>query len=130
MRDHCQAFAAVSVAGVNVIASINAATVHVHLGAVGEGIFDGIGIKILIDVRSAIGVDFVVTSAQRLCLDRPGVLHPAKVIDMMNVKVIETAAAGPEETMEVPNLPKQLTGIAGPLGRECGSDRPVHSVTA
>src|SRR5439155_7755642 len=118
VRDDREAFGAMSIARVHIVAPVDAASVHVHLGAVSEGVFDGISIKILIDVRSALGADLVVAPAEGLRFDRPRILHPAEMINVMDVKIIETAAAGPEEAMEVPNLPEQFTRITGPLRRE------------
>src|SRR5262249_1197735 len=100
------ALAAVSVAGVNVITAIHAATIHRHFPAVGECVFDRIGIEILVDVGFAVGIVAIVASTQRLRFNGPRVLHPAEVVDMMNVKVAEASTAGPKETVEVPNLPK------------------------
>ena len=50
--DDGHAFAAVGVAGVDVVAAVHAAAVHGHLGAVGEGVFDGVGVEVLVDVRA------------------------------------------------------------------------------
>ena len=58
------------------------------------------------------------TPAQGLGFHRPGILHPAEMIDVMDVKIAETTAAGPEETMKILNLPQQLAGLAWPLRRK------------
>ena len=47
-------------------------------------------------------------SAQRLGLDRPLVFHPSKMIDVVDVKVVEAAAAGPDEAVEARHLPEQF----------------------
>src|SRR5207249_6394168 len=82
------------------------------------------------DVRLSFGIQFVMSPAQRLRLYRPGVLHPAKVIDMVNVEVAVAAAAGPKKTVKSLNLPQQLARLAGPFGGEGGSHRAVHSIAA
>ena len=65
-------------------------------------------------------------SAEGLGLDRPGVLHPAEMVDVVDVEVAEAAAAGPEEAVEVLDLPEQLAGVAGPFGGE-GRTRPARA---
>src|SRR5436190_11426718 len=69
-------------------------------------------------------------SAERLRFDRPIVLHPAEMVNVMDVEVIEASSAGPKETVEIPNLPKQLVWLARPLGCERRARRPMHPVTA
>src|SRR5438046_518675 len=69
-------------------------------------------------------------SAEGLGFDGPGVFHPAKVINMMDVEVAETAAAGPEKTMEALNLPEQFRWRPRPLGGERGTERSVHAIPA
>ena len=69
-------------------------------------------------------------AAQRLGLDRPGVFHPTEMINVVDVKVAETPAAGPEEAVEALNLPKQFTRFAGPFLRERRAHRSMHPIAA
>ena len=101
-----------------------------ELGAVGEDVFDRVGVEVLVHVGCAVGTWSVMASAQGLGLDRPGVLHPAEVVDVVDVEVAEAAAAGPEEAVEALDLPEQFAGLAGPLGGEGRAERPVHAVAA
>src|SRR6478672_1393567 len=70
------------------------------------------------------------STAQCLRLHRPRIFHPAKMIDVMDVKIAVAAAASPKETMKLTNLPKQLARVARPFCRESVSHRPVHAITA
>ena len=119
------AFAAVGIRGINGNAAVVAPAIHDELGAVGEGVFNRVVVEVLVHVIAAI-----MAAAQRLGLDRPGVLHPAEMIDVVDVKVAVAPAAGPEEAVEVLNLPEQFTRFARPFFRERRSDRSVHSIAA
>ena len=106
------------------VAAVDATPVQEELRAVGERVFDRIRVEVLID-----GVPAIMAAAERLGLDRPGILHPAAVIDDVNVEVVEAPAAGPNEAVEASNLPQQLTRIARPFVRERRSHRPAHAVS-
>src|ERR1035441_6771383 len=69
-------------------------------------------------------------SAQGLRLDRPGVLHPAAMVNMVDVKIVETSAAGPDETVKALDLPEQFTGAARPLRGIRRAAGAVHPVAA
>src|SRR6186713_788459 len=92
------------------------AAIHDEFGIVGEGVLDRIAVEVLVDVLVAI-----VTAADGVRLDRPGILHPAAVINVMDVEVGKATPAGPEEAMEATNLPEQFAGFAGPALGERGS---------
>ena len=94
-------------------AARHAAPVHDELGFVGKRVFHGVGIEVLVDVVAAI-----MAAAQGLGLDRPGVLHPAAMVDDVDVEVAEAAAAGPEEAVEASDL------VVPPRGCRpaCGDD--------
>jgi len=102
------------VAGIMGMRPDHAATVHVQFCTVLEGVFDGIGIEVLIDPRLAIGAVAIMPSAKGLRADRPAIFHPAKMIDMMDVEVAVAAAAGPDKTVEPRVLPEQFTWLARP----------------
>src|ERR1051325_9521364 len=119
LGNYRHAFAAMGIAGVNVGAPVGAAPVHDELGAVGKGVFHRIRIEILIHPQLAIRVVAIMPAAQRLGLNRPRVFHPAEMIDVMDVEVAVTAAAGPEEAVETGNLPEQFARLAGPFLRKC-----------
>src|SRR5205823_2057693 len=94
------AFAAVSPAIVDGHGANHATAVHIHFRAVREGVFDRVGVEVLIDVIVAIRIFAVMTAADALGFDRPGAFHPAKLIDVVNVEVAVAAAGGPEEAVE------------------------------
>src|SRR5947208_2244378 len=77
----------------------------------------------------ATGAGAVMPAAERLGANWPGILHPAQMVDVMNVEVVETAATGPKKTVEAPNLPKQFSRMARPLVRKRRRDRLMHAVT-
>src|SRR5207248_1091621 len=56
--------------------TLDAPAIEQQLSAVGEGVFDPIGIEILVDERLAIVVVAIVAAAHGLRLDRPAVFHP------------------------------------------------------
>src|ERR1017187_1703767 len=70
------------------------------------------------------------TSAQGLRLDRPGVFHPEAMVNVVDIKIVETPAAGPDETMKALDLPEQFAGAARPLRRIRRAARSVHPVAA
>ena len=100
LRNDCHSFAAVGITGVDVGTTGHAASVHVHFGAVGKSVFHRIRIKILIDVRVAIGALAIMASTQGLGFDWPGVLHHADVIDVVDVEIAEAPAAEPDEAVK------------------------------
>src|SRR5205814_760544 len=100
LRNDCHAFAAMRVTGVNVIASIDAASIHHELAAVSERVFHRVGVEILVHAQAAATALAIVPAAKRLGLDRPGVLHPAEMVNVVDVKVADAPAARPQETVE------------------------------
>src|SRR6185503_5572017 len=100
MRNDGHAFAAVSVAGVNVVTTIDAASIHHELAAIGECVFHRVRVEILVHAHATASDLSIMSPAERLGLDRPGVLHPAEMVDVMDIKVTETPAARPEEAVE------------------------------
>ena len=76
---------------------------HEELGPVGERVFDRVVVEILIDAVAAI-----VPAAGGVGLDRPGTLHPAEFVDVVDVEVAVAAAAGPEEAVEPLDLIHQV----------------------
>src|SRR5439155_18405643 len=72
LRDDRHAFAALREAVVSGLATHDAAPVHDELAAVGEGVFHGVVVEVLVHVITAI-----MAAAQRLGLDRRRVLLPA-----------------------------------------------------
>ena len=56
-------------------------------------------------------------AAQRLGLHRPLVFHPSQMVDDVDIKIVEAAAAGPDEAVEALDLVKQVADAAG-LGSE------------
>ena len=80
---------------VNGFGAGDATAVHVHFGAVGKGVFDRVGIKVLVGVFDAVAVRFVMASAEALGFDGPGVFHPAEVVDVVDIEVAVGAAAEP-----------------------------------
>ena len=109
--DDRRALGAVGVAGELLVAAGDVPAFEEQLGAVGEGVLDRVGVEVLVDVVAA-----VVPAAGALGLDRPGVLHPAALVDVVDQEVAVAAAAGPEEAVELADLVQQLADVVG-LGR-------------
>ena len=89
-----------------------------ELGAVGIGVFDRVGVEVLVDRLAP-----VVAAAHRVGLDRPGALHPGTLVDLVNVVVAVHAAGGPEEAVEPPDLVEQLAQLRLIVGRAGGRVR-------
>ena len=70
------------------MATGHVASMEIHLRLVVEGIFNGIIIEILIYFISA-----VVPTSLSLCLDWPGILHPATLVDIVYEEVAERPSA-------------------------------------
>ena len=122
-------FGAVQVARIDLLASRDGPPVEIKLRAVGIRVFHRIGIEILIHVRDSFGALAVMAAAQRLGLDRPLVFHPSQMIDDVDIKVVEAAAAGPDEAVEALHLVEQI-GDPGRFGKRGEiSAGPVHPVT-
>src|SRR2546425_521625 len=77
-----------------------------------------------------IGILLVMPSAEGLGFDRPGVLHPAEVIHMVDVKIVVASTAGPDKAVKSLNLPEQLAGLSRPLCRKGRTLGSFHTVTA
>src|SRR5262245_30699170 len=107
------------------LATCDAASIHRELRAVVEGVFHRVTIKVLAHVIAAI-----VPSANRFGFDGPRVLHPAEVIDVVDVEIAEAATARPKEAVEARNLPEQFARFAGPFFRKRRSEHSLHSITA
>src|SRR5262245_32992526 len=105
--------------------SNHGAAVKEKLGAVSEGVLHLIHVEVLIDVVAA-----VMTSAHGVAFDWPRILHPAELVDLMDVKVIEQATAQPDEAVKAVNLKEQFAHVLFlhcPI-RESGSDGRVHAI--
>src|SRR4029079_7597187 len=72
----------------------------------------------------------VVTTAQRLGLHRPCVLHPAEVVDDVNVEIAVVPAAGPEETVEPLDLVHKFGHVMRSRQGLKEADRSLHAVAA
>jgi hypothetical protein len=97
-----------------VVAAGHGAAVEEELGAVVEGVLDGIVVKILIDVFAFVLRRHVIAemaAAAGLSRDGPGVFHPATFVDVVNVEIAVETAAGPEEAVEAANLKLQLADL-------------------
>ncbi|MHC4583162.1 MAG: hypothetical protein ACYS3N_01450 [Planctomycetota bacterium] len=130
LGDDRHAFGAMGVAGVNVLAAQDTATIQEKRGAVFIGVFHRIGIEILVHISDAIGTLTVMAAAKCLGFHWPVVLHPALMIYKVDVKVTEVPAAGPDEAVETLDLVHQVTdtGRFGQRGEK--SDWSMHSVGA
>ncbi len=99
------------------------AAVEPQLGSVVKGVFDAVAVEVLVDVVAP-----VVAAAHGLGLHRPGVLHPAAFVDVVNVEVAVAAAAGPQEAVEVFDLPHQLVLVGGLGLGEGRAHGRVHAI--
>ena len=52
------------------------------------------------------------------------------MVDVMNIEITESAAAGPEKAVETGNLPQQFFRFTGPWLGECRPDNALHPVAA
>ena len=128
LGDDGHALAAVGIARIHGGGTGDAPAIHVHLGAVLEGVLHRVRIEILIHIDPAIGGLPVVPSADCVRLHRPGALHHAEMVDVVDVEVAEAAAARPQEAVKAGDLPEQLAGRAGPFLRERAGERTRHAV--
>ena len=76
---------------------------QIQFGSIGERVLDRVATKVLIDV-----IPPVMASTGALCLDGPGILHPAAFVDVVDEIVTERAATRPDETVEAADLVEQL----------------------
>jgi len=126
----CRALGSVNVAGELTVGTVDAPTLEVELRSVGKGVLHRVVVEVLVDERHPFSVGSIVSTTRRLRLHGPAVLHPRKVVDVVNVEVVEAAAARPEEAVESANLILKVAHAIW-LGRgfERGR-RTVHSVSA
>src|SRR5262245_54006847 len=101
-----------------------------HIAAIVEkasaieiGVLHGVNVEVLIDRVAAI-----VTPADSHGFDRPGSLHPGKLVNLVDVIIAEYAAAGPEEGMEEADLMHQFRNAFGFHRRSTATG--AHAVTA
>ena len=85
------------------VAAVHAAAVDEQLGAVGEGVFDGVGVEVLVDVCSS-----AVMAAAEPWAFTGQAFFIQQVVDVVNVEVAVAAAARPEEAVEALDLPEQF----------------------
>src|SRR4029077_17894013 len=104
-----RALAAVDVAGEARAAAGHRPAFEHELGAVLEGVLDGVDVEVLVDRVAA-----EVPAAGALGLDRPVALHPAALVDVVDQEVAVAAAAGPQEAVELADLVLQLAQLLGP----------------
>ncbi len=122
-RDGRQALGAVQVAAKLLVTPVDAAAVEEQFRAVGKSVLDGVAVEVLVHVIAA-----VMAAAGRLGPHRPSVLHPAALVDVVNVEVAKGAAAGPEEAVEAPDLIVQVAHALRFSLRAKRGRGPVHAV--
>src|SRR4051794_10740175 len=93
------------------MAAVDITAFEQQLGTVVKRVFDGIRVEVLVDAVAAVSA-----CAGGHGLHGPGVFHPAAFVDVVDEEVAIAAAAGPQETVELPDLVEQLADVAG-LGR-------------
>ena len=94
----------------------------VGLGAVGEGPLDGVAVEVLAAIR-AVGD----AAADAVGRDRPHVLEPADLVDLVDVHLGPQAAGDPVEMHEVADLQEEFLFV----GRlRAHGDGAVHAVGA
>src|SRR5260370_36947236 len=77
----------------------------------------------MIDVVAA-----VVAATEGLGFHRPAILHPAALVDVVDIKIAVEAAAGPQEAVKPLDLVEQLADPLGPGAGERKPHRPAHPV--
>ena len=95
-----------------------------QLGAVREGVLDRIVVKVLVDRIVAI-----LPPAGGLGSFRPGILHPAAFVDIVDQEVAVAAAAGPQEGVEPVDLVEQIAPFAWVRRSKFLGCPPVHAVS-
>src|SRR5690606_8203494 len=125
LRDERHAFAAMGIAGELVVAARHAAAIHEQLRAVGKRVFDRVVVEVLIDRIAA-----EVAAAAGLRANRPGIFHPATLVDVVNVEVAIRAAAGPQKAVETLYLVHQLADVVGLRSGREGRHWTVHAIGA
>ncbi len=114
---------AVGVAGEFLVAAVDVPPLQEHLAAVGKRVLDRVGVEVLVDIIGAIAA-----GAGALCRNRPAILHPAALVDIVDQEVAEAAAAGPEEPVEPLDLVQQLADAVRLRAGQRRADRPGLAV--
>ena len=125
MRNHGGTLAAVTVAGELVGTVDHPATFEEQFGTVRKSVLDRVRVEVLINVVAA-----EMSPAITFGFHRPGVLHPAAFVDVVNQEVAESTAARPQESVEVLDLVHQLAELALILADESRSRGTGHSVSS
>src|SRR5207248_323055 len=99
------------------------ASLEIQLGTVGKAVLDGVVVEVLVDSVAAI-----MPAAGSLRLHRPGVFHPATLIEVVNQVIAVNAAAGPEKGVELFHLVEQLTDIVRLRSRVSLAGLSTHAV--
>ena len=105
------------------LATWHRAAVDEQLGSIAKGVLDRIGVKVLVDKVAPI-----VTSAAGDRPHRPIVLHPTRLIDVVNQEIADGTATEPQEAMKVLDLMHQIAkvGVVSRCRRRTG--RPSHAI--
>ena len=101
---------------VDSFAAFDAAPFEEEFCAVCISVFDGVVVEVLIDVCHARFICLVMLASDAVCFYGPGVLHPALMIDDVDVEVAVASAGRPEEAVEPLDLVHQIRDAVG-LGR-------------
>src|SRR5579883_3200299 len=122
-RDDRRAFGPVRITGKFIVTPRLSPADEEELRAVGERVFDGIVIEILIE-----RIATVMPAAGGVGANGPGILHPAAFVNLMDIEVAIDSTACPKEAVEAANLVSHLRLIAGT--RSCVRRLTRHPVSA
>ena len=113
-----------TIGGEIVVAIRDVAAGHQGLGAVGEGVFDGVAVEVLAAIGAA-----GKAPADAVRRHGPGILDPEALVDLMDHQLDEDAAGGPHELvgMAGAELPEQFVLAARERAHEIAG---VHAIGA
>ena len=104
------------VAGELTVGSLNASTIEEELGSVSKRVFDRVVVKVLVNKLLPVPDLPIVSSTRGLGTHGPGILHPGKVINVVDIEIIETTTRRPNKAMESPDLIFQMAHVVGLFG--------------
>ena len=113
------------ITGKLVITAVDTPAVQDQRDVVGKTVLYGVVVKILIYCISTIE-----PASHALGFHGPGVLHPTRFVDIVNVEIAKSTATSPEKAVEALNLIPQFADPFRPRGRRKVTDRSMHPISS